>query len=161
MADTIAQRPTRKQIHEFLSRKRIAVVGVSRDPKDFTRTLFREFAQRGYDVVPVNPAVQDIDGRQGFPTVKEIEPAVSAALLLTSPAGTRTVVHDCAEAGVTRVWMYRASGAGAVDSEAVAFCRERGIDVIEGECPFMFLPNTGFPHRLHGLIRKICGTYPK
>ena len=42
---------TLDEIRDFLSLKRIAVVGVSRNPKDFTRSLFREFVRRGYDVV--------------------------------------------------------------------------------------------------------------
>lgn len=157
---TATERATRKQIDEFLNERRFAAVGLSRDPKDFTRTLIREFLGRGYDVVPVNPAVKEIDGRTCFASVREIDPPVAAVLLLTSPSATQAVVRDCAEAGVKRVWMYRGGGNGAVNSEAVAFCGERGIDVVAGECPFMFLPGTGFPHRVHGLIRKIIGTYP-
>jgi hypothetical protein len=56
--------------------------------------------------------------------------------------------------------MYRAAGKGAVSPKAVAFCQERGIEVIAGECPFMFLPSGGV-HRLHGFFRKITGRYPK
>jgi hypothetical protein len=56
--------------------------------------------------------------------------------------------------------MYRASGKGAVSEKAVEFCRERGINIIAGECPLMFLPKNGL-HAIHGFIRKITGTYPK
>ena len=48
----------RARIDDFLSRKRLALVGVSRNPQDFTRSMFREFRRRGYDVVPVNPNVR-------------------------------------------------------------------------------------------------------
>jgi hypothetical protein len=57
--------------------------------------------------------------------------------------------------------MYRAAGKGAVNAKAVAFCEEHGIRVVPGECPFMFLPETATFHRLHGLIRKITGRYPR
>jgi predicted CoA-binding protein len=40
----------------LLARKRLALVGVARDQKDFTRVVQRELVRRGYDVVPVNPA---------------------------------------------------------------------------------------------------------
>ena len=46
---------TLRQIDDFLALKRIAVVGVSHEPKDFSRLLFRELKQRGYDLVPVHP----------------------------------------------------------------------------------------------------------
>jgi uncharacterized protein len=42
-------------IRDFLAHKRFAMVGVSRQPKDFSRSLFHEFLNRGYEAVPVNP----------------------------------------------------------------------------------------------------------
>ena len=51
---------THNLIKEFLAQKRFAMVGVSRSPKDFSRTLFSEFIKRGNDVVPVNPHATDI-----------------------------------------------------------------------------------------------------
>jgi hypothetical protein len=59
------------------------------------------------------------------------------------------------------VWMYRAGGKGAVSAEAVQFCVQRGIHVIPGECPFMFLPESGAIHRFHGWVRKMAGRYPQ
>jgi predicted CoA-binding protein len=146
----------RAQIDVFLSRKRLAIVGVSRDPKDFTRALFREFLRRGYDAVPVNPNLPEVEGCPCFPRVQEIAPPVEEALLLTSPALTDQVVRDCAEAGIPSVWMHRGAGSGAVSRSAVEFCRSHGIDVIPGECPFMFLPDAGFPHGLHRFLRTLC-----
>jgi uncharacterized protein len=160
MADVL-ERATREQIDEFLKQRRFAAIGLSRNPKDFTRTLVREFQNRGYDVIPVNPSVTEIDGNPCFASVKGIAPAISAALILTSPTATEQVVPDCVAAGITHVWMYRAGGDGAVSPKAVAFCREHGVKVVAGECPFMFLPGTGFPHFVHGLVRKILGTYPQ
>jgi predicted CoA-binding protein len=80
---------------------------------------------------------------------------------MTSPEATETVVNDCAQAGIRRVWMHRAGGKGAVSQQAVQFCRERGIQVIPGQCPFMFLPDTAGFHRFHGFVRKITGRYPR
>ena len=114
------------EIRDFLSLKRIAVVGVSRNPKDFTRSLFREFVRRGYDVVPVNPGVRQLEGRPCYARLSDVDPPVEAALLLTAPAVTDSVVRDCADAGVPRVWMYRGAGAGAVSRQAVCFCESRG-----------------------------------
>ena len=147
-------------IQNFLAQKRIAFVGVSRDPKDFSASLFQEFAKRGYDVVPVNPKASEVLGKQSFARVQDIKPNVDAALLMTTPEVTEAVVRDCAEAGVRHVWMYRATGSGAVSPKAVEFCQQLGISVIPGECPFMFFPHNGF-HAIHGFIRRITGSYPK
>lgn len=154
------ERATLDTIEDFLAQKRIAMVGVSREPKDFSVMLFEELCRRGYDVVPVNPSLADVAGRNCVARVQDIKPAVDGALLMTSPSVTDVVVRDCVEAGIRRVWMYRAAGAGAVSWKAVEFCRAHGIAVVEGECPYMFLPENGF-HKVHGFVRWITGSYPQ
>jgi len=154
------QRASLETIEDFLAQKRIAMVGVSREPKEFSGMLFKELSKRGYDMVPVNPATSEVLGRTCYARVQDIQPAVDAAILMTSPAVTESVVRDCAEAGIRRVWMYRAGGQGAVSGAAVEFCRAHGIQVVPGECPFMFLPNAGF-HAVHTFIRKVTFRYPR
>ena len=154
-------RTSLQAIEDFLAYQRLAMVGVSRDPQHFSAHVFQELCQRGYDVVPVNPHVNEMYGRKCFARVQDIYPPVEAALLMTSPAATETVVHDCVEAGVEIVWMHRARGKGSVSAKAVQFCQQLGITVIPGECPLMFLPKAGTVHRFHGWIRKITGRYPR
>ncbi len=147
-------------IQEFLQQKRLAVVGVSRNPRDFSRTLFRELIRRGYDAVPVNPNVDEVEGLRCLPHVQDVYPPVDTALLLTNSSVTPSAARDCLEAGIRRVWMYRAGGKGAVDTTAVTSCAAAGMQVVDGECPFMFLSHAGFIHRAHGFCRKITGHYP-
>jgi uncharacterized protein len=148
-------------IEDFLAQKRIALIGVSRKPGSFSVPVFQELTRRGYDVVPVNPNIPEFQGRPCVARAQDIQPPAQAALLMTSPEVTDTVVRDCAEAGIPRIWMHRGAGQGAVSPQAVEFCRERGIRVVPGQCPFMFLPESGGIHRLHGFIRKLTGRYPK
>jgi uncharacterized protein len=148
-------------ITDFLAHKRMAMVGISRDPANLSVKLFQELTARGYEVAPVNPNLEQVGGCRCFGRVQDIEPPVEAVLLMTSPDVTETVVRDCADAGVRTIWMYRATGKGAVSSEAVKFCQEHGIRVVPGECPFMFLPGSAGVHRFHGFVRKITGRYPR
>jgi len=145
-------------IDEFLAEKRIAVVGVSRDPGDFSRRLFRDLRKFGYEALPVRPDAAEIDGVACVGRLQDLDPAPKAALLLTRPEVTDRVVMDCREAGVGLVWMYRAAGQGAVSREAVDYCDAHGIRVIAGYCPYMFLRQAGWIHKLHGwLIRLVSG----
>ncbi|HXJ87495.1 MAG TPA: CoA-binding protein [Candidatus Binatia bacterium] len=153
--------PSLEAIEDFLAQERIAMVGISRNPKDFSASLFRELERQGYDVVPVNPKTSEVFGRPCFARVQDIQPPVNAALLMTTPEVTDAVISDCAAAGIRRIWMYRAGGKGAVSEKAVAFCQEHGIQVIPGQCPYMFLPGAGGIHNFHGFIRRIFGTFPK
>lgn len=148
-------------IERFLAQKRIAMVGISHDPKNFSVSLFDELCRRGYEVIPVNPKLPSIKGWQCLARVQDIRPPVTAALLMTSPEVTESVVADCAQAGIRKVWMYRAGiHGGAVSQKAIDFCNDHGIEVIPGECPYMFLPRAGL-HRVHGFFRKLTGRFPR
>jgi predicted CoA-binding protein len=154
---------TKRQIDDFWGLKRIAVVGVSRDPKHFSTAIWQELRQRRYEAVPVNPAADRIDGQQCYARVQDIVPPVQGAVIMTPPHVTEQVVRDCAEAGIPHVWMHRGAGGGpgAVSQSAIAFCEANGIDVVAGYCPYMFLPGTPFFHGLHAFAKKLTGSYPK
>ncbi len=147
-------------IRDFLAQKRIAVVGVSHDPKDFSRGLLRTLRERGYEAVAVNPHLTSADDAPCYASLIDVAPPVDGVLMMTSPAVTDEVVQECARLHIPRVWMYRAVGDGAVSPQAIEFCEEHGIAVVPGECPYMFLVGEPWFHRLHGFVRKITGAYP-
>ena len=150
-----------ENIRDFLAQKRFAIVGVSRQPKDFSRALFREFQTREYQPVPVHPQATEIDGAPCFAHLRDIQPPVDSVLLMTSPAVTNVLVQECVEAGVKRVWFYRGATPGALTASALEMCEANGIRTVAGECPFMFLDGTPWFHRFHGLVKKITGAYPR
>lgn len=142
---------TRRTIDEFLAERRLAVVGVSRNPRDYSRMLFSELLKRGYDAIPVNPnATGDIEGRPVVASLAAIDPAPHAVLLLVPPEQAPALVAECAAAGVEGVWLRQKS------PEAVDFCLKHGMSVIDGECPFMYLADTQWFHRLHGFFHRIA-----
>ncbi|MDX2149160.1 MAG: CoA-binding protein [Bryobacteraceae bacterium] len=147
---------TRELIDRFLAQPRFAFVGLSRNPRDFSRMLAAEFERRGYEVVGVNPS-----DPQALARLQDIRPPVQAALLMTSSTATEQVVRDAAEARVTLLWMYSAGAGGAISEKAIDFCAEHDIDVIAGYCPYQFFPDAGFPHNLHVFFLKLTGTYPR
>lgn len=152
---------TLNQIDGFWQLKRIAVVGVSRDPKHFSNDVWRELAKRGYDLVAVNPRATDVNGQTCYPRLQDVTPPVEGALVMTPPRVTEQVVRDCVDAGVQHVWLHRGGGVGAVSPAAVDFAVQHGLDVVVGFCPFMFLPGTPFFHGLHAFAKKVTGSYPR
>ena len=58
---------SRASIDNFLSLRRIAVVGLSRNDKTDSRYLWKELSKRGYDLVPVNRNAMTIDGKTAYP----------------------------------------------------------------------------------------------
>ncbi|MBI4417446.1 MAG: CoA-binding protein [Ignavibacteriales bacterium] len=152
---------TRSLINEFLKQKHFAFIGVSRNEKDFSRILFRAFTAAGYEAIPVNPMAMEIDGRKCFGSVRDVSPRVTSALLLLPKYSLTRVIVKCAEAGITLLWIYGIMGPRDVSREVLAVCKEYGIEVIPGYCPFMFMQKAGWFHRLHGSVMKFVGMYPK
>ena len=152
---------TVRQIDDFLALKRIAVVGVSRNPKEISYTLWQELRQRRYDAVPVNPATSEIDGRRSYASVRDIDPPVEGALIMTTPAVAEQVLDDCAAAGIRHVWLYGGLGGGATSAATLAAAERHGLDTVAGHCPYMFLPGTSVFHRMHGVGKRLTGSYPK
>jgi uncharacterized protein len=151
---------TRAQIDRFFAGHRIGFAGVSTDPKHFSRTIFRELEARGYDVVPIHPTALVIADRTAYHHVYDVPGRLDGVLIMTPRSATAEIVAQCMTAGVTLVWMHHGVGAGAVDHAAASYARSRGIDVIEGECPMMFLPEGEAVHQAHAAIRHAFGHYP-
>lgn len=145
---------SRATIDEFYRQKRLAVIGVSRNDKEYSRLVFRELKQRGYDVVPINPNVAELDGVRCYSRVADIAPAVDGAVVLLPARSSAAALRECADAGLKRVWL-RNDVAGADE-----LCRQKGVTLVSGFCPFMFLPNTAFFHKCHGYALQIIGRYP-
>ena len=146
-------------IRDFMAQKRIAMVGISRSPGEFSHKLFREFVSRGYDMVAVNPNATQINSWCSFSRIEDIRPAPDAVLLMTSPEIAEDILHEW-RSPVRRVWVYGTNGKSKVSPLAVSQLRSQGVKIIEGECPLMFLEESGGIHRLHGLLRKVLRSYP-
>lgn len=154
---------TRKQIDDFWGLRRLAVVGVSRDPKQFSNLIWQELRQRRYEAIPVNPNTSTLDGQACYARIQDIQPPVEGVLILTPATATEQVVRDADEARVQHVWMHRGAGggAGAVSQAAIEYCESHGMDVVAGFCPYMFLPGTPFLHGMHAFVKKVTGSYPR
>ncbi len=148
-------------IQEFLAQRRVAFVGVSRKETDFSRHLFREFVNRGYDVVPVHPHASEIEQRPAVPRVQDIKPPVRAALVMTPRELSERIVLDCADAGIDLVWLYGVSGKEDVHPSALEAGRKHGVGIIAGYCPYMFFSKVPFYHTIHRYVWKMIGRYPQ
>ena len=148
---------SKKLVNEFLSEKNIAVVGVSRSGKKFGYTLFKDLKTKGYNVYPVNPNAPVIDDEKCYPSLLALRGKVEAAILVVPPFATKEVVKDAYSAGIKKVWMQL----GSESEEAVIFCEETGIDVIQNECVLMFAEPAAFFHRAHRWVNGLVGRLPR
>lgn len=149
------------RIREFLSQRKIAVVGVSERRETGCNLAYRTFRQKGYSVFPVNPRITEFEGELCYPDLASIPEKPDAVFILARPAVTESVVRECVELGIGHVWMHcmmgtkpgLAAGMTSVSQEAVRMCAEHGINVIPGTCPNQYLPSDGGHRMMRGLFR--------
>lgn len=147
---------------EFLSHRRVAVTGVSRTPGSHgSNVVFQRLKERGYDVVPVNPNAEEIDGDRCYPDLHAIPGGVEAVVIGTRPDRALATVEECDDLGIKDVWMHRSFGGGSVSAEATAYGREHGMTVIDGGCPLMFEPTSDGGHRFMRRVGTLTGKVPR
>lgn len=147
---------SKKLVGEFLSQKKIAVVGVSRKKTKFGNTIYRELKQKGYKVYPINPNINFYEGEICYPDIVSLPEKVDAVVINISPAQSGKVLGEIKETGIKKVWLQQ----GSESDEAVKFCEENGIDCIWKECILMFVQPSAFIHRAHRWVWGVLGKLP-
>jgi predicted CoA-binding protein len=149
-------------VQDFLSQKKIAVVGVTDRRETGCNLAYKKFKANGYQVYPVNPRMPTFEGERCYPDLKSIPEKPDAVFILTSPNVTEQVVQQCVDLGVKHVWMHcllgtkpgLTAGMTSVSQDAVRACNENGITVIPGSCPNQFFK----PDFAHTFMRGMCRT---
>jgi uncharacterized protein len=153
--------PVEEAASKFLSHKRIAVTGVSRNPKGHgSNAVYKRLRDRGYEVFAVNSQADHVEGDKCYHNLSDIPGGVDAVVIATRPEAAEATMQECAELGIKHVWMHRAFGKGSVCHEATVYGREHNMTVIEGGCPLMFDPVADFPHKLMRFVFTRTGQVP-
>ena len=151
-------------VKDFLSQKKIAVVGVSDKRETGCNAAYKRFKEAGYAVSAVNPRLEIFEGDPCYPDLKAIPEPPEAVFILTNPRVTEQIVQQCVDLGIKRVWMHcmmgtkpgLAEGMTSVSQAAVQVCKDNGITVIPGACPNQYL-NADFGHKMMRVMFRTLG----
>jgi predicted CoA-binding protein len=148
---------SRALVDGFLAEKKLALAGASRSGKKFGNAILKELRAKGYEVIPVHPEAESLEGVACVRSLADLPPGVGGLILCVRPAETEKLVREAAAAGIPRVWMQY----GSVSKNAAAFCEEKGIRAIHGECILMFAEPAAGIHRFHRAIWRLFGRLPR
>jgi uncharacterized protein len=148
---------TKHQITTFLEGKRIAMAGVSRDPKKFGNLVFKDLRKNGYTLLPINPAAESIEGVACFKSVSDLPAGTDSLLIMTPKRATDATLREAISKGIKNIWVQQHSET----SETMKIAEEYQREIIFGKCIYMFAePVPGF-HKFHRTLLKIFGGLPK
>ena len=147
---------TLKQITDFLDSQPIALVGVSRNPKKFGYSAFKELKEKGMNLIPVNPAATEIMGEKSYQNIAMLPSDVKGIIVLTKREKTASVVREAKEKGIKQIWIQQM----AESKEALDELNASDINYITGECILMhYKPHS--IHKFHRGLKKFFGSFPK
>jgi predicted CoA-binding protein len=151
----------KEMVSDFLAQKRIAVVGVSRDGASPANGIYKKLKAEGHTVYAINPNAQTLEGDPAYPDVKSTPDKLDGVVIVTTPDVTETVVHQCVEANVPRIWIHNSFTHGSSLSEsAVSFAREHNVKVIAAGCPMMYGEKADIFHKGMCWFMRVTGKIP-
>ena len=122
---------TLKEIMESV--RSIAVIGISRNPEKPARRVPSYLAAKGYDVIPINPFVDEILGKKARDTLDEITDPIDMVLVFR-PSEEAAQIAEIARKREEKpvIWLQKEIRADHVARQA----RAEGITVVQDLCAY-------------------------
>lgn len=147
---------SKKSIDSFMSKKNIAVIGVSSKGKGFGTAVFSHLKKNGFNVFGVNKNGGIYENEKLYESLNLIPEKIDAVVTVVPPIETEKVVTEANELGIKDIWMQQ----GSESKAAIDYCNENGMNIIAGECILMFAEPVKSIHSFHRWINRIIGKYP-
>ncbi len=113
--------------------KRIAMVGASPDPGRPSHGVMRQLLDAGYDVVPINPTVDQVLGMPAYATLEDAVAATGPFDMVDvfrRPEHTPAVARSAVAIGAKSLWLQL----GVVNWEAAQIAHDAGLEVVMDRC---------------------------
>jgi predicted CoA-binding protein len=144
-------------IESFLSPKKLAIVGASRNPKKFGRQVYDALKEKGFTVYGVNPNAAYLNGDPCYPDITSLPPEVDRVYIVTPPEKTAENVRMALDKGIKNIWIQQRSDSG----EALEMLKDTDVTLIHNQCIMMYASPVKGPHKFHRFINKVFGKYPR
>ncbi|MCD4665969.1 MAG: CoA-binding protein, partial [Bacteroidales bacterium] len=94
-----------KSLDKIFKPERIALIGVSNNPKSIGGIVLSNIAGSGYNgiIYPINPKHEAVMGITCYPDVKSIPKTPDLAVITTAANLVPQIVRECGEAGINGV----------------------------------------------------------
>lgn len=108
----------------------VAVVGATDTPTKYGFVIYRDLKRKGYEVYPVNPNRQTVDGDHAYDSVADLPVRPSIVNVVVPPAVTLRVLEQCSRLGLRNVWLQP----GAESPAVLQFLQEGDFNYLANAC---------------------------
>ncbi|HEY9076032.1 MAG TPA: CoA-binding protein [Anaerolineaceae bacterium] len=144
-----------QKILDFVSSKRLAIVGVSRTAQKSGTSIYTELKNQGYEVFGVNPLMDSLDGDKCYASISELAEKVDGVVICLPPQKAAGVIREASAAGLTKIWLQL----GAQSAETRKAASEAGVTPVEGKCILMYAGQAKGVHGFHKFVARLFGQY--
>lgn len=74
--------------------ERVVVLGASNKPERYSFLAIRELGEAGHEVIPIHPALEEIQGISVVPSLKGVEGPVDTITLYVNPSILEPLIDD-------------------------------------------------------------------
>ena len=148
---------TKKAIENFFEPRKMAIAGVSRNPKKFGHVLFKELSEKGIEILPINPKTEEIKGVKCYKSVAELPADIKSILIVTPKEETDAILREAINKGIPNIWVQQMSET----EETMKIAEEYQVEIIYKKCAFMFAEPIKSFHKFHRTLVKLFGGMPK
>ncbi len=145
----------KKKIDQFMACNKFAIAGVSRNKNKFGNAVFRELKKKNYDIVPVNPNMENFSGEKCYRSIADLPSGIEGLIVTTRPDASLEIIKEALGKGIKNIFLQQ----GAQNSEIIEFAGSNGINLVYGQCVLMFAKPTGI-HKFHERIARFFRFYP-
>ena len=117
-------------IKSVLSKKRIAVVGMSAKESRASYSIGLYLKQKGYDVIPVNPRETEILGMTCYPSLLDISESIDVVNVFRESSAVPKIAEESVKIGAEYLWLQL----GVISAEGVSIAAQGGIKCIVDRC---------------------------
>jgi len=121
---------TDEQIKKFYSLKNIAVIGISKNPEKAAHYVPKYLAEKGYNIIPVNPTADKILDKKCYREIAEVPDSVDIVDVFRPSEEVLPVVREAIKKTPKVIWLQE----GIHNSEAEELARKAGIEVVFNRC---------------------------
>jgi len=121
---------TDDEIRNFLSLKKVAVIGISRSESKAAHFVPKYLSENGFDIIPVNPNSNEILSKKCYKKITEVEGEIDIVDVFRPSEDVLSFVRDAIKKNPKVIWLQE----GIHNEEAENLAREHGIDVVFNRC---------------------------
>ena len=95
---------------------KIALVGASNDKSKFGNRIYRDLKNKGYNVVPINPKDEKIEGDKSYTSIQMMEELPDIVNFVVPPPIAMKVAQNAVELGIEYLWFQPGSESNEIEN---------------------------------------------